>query len=52
MGTPAQAVEASAHCDGVVIGSAVVQRMLDGGGPEGVGALVGGFRAALDEAFS
>ena len=52
VGTPAQAVEASTHCDGVVIGSAVVQRMLDGGGPEGVGALVAGFRAALDEAFS
>ena len=52
VGTPAQAVEASAHCDGVVIGSAVVQRMLDGGGPEGVGALVAEFRAALDEAFS
>ena len=52
VGTPKQAVEVSAHCDGVVIGSAVVQRMLDGGGPEGVGALVAGFRAALDESFS
>ena len=52
VGTPAQAVEVSAHCDGVVVGSAVVQRMLDGDGPEGVGALVAGFRAALDDAFS
>ena len=52
VGTPAQAVEVSGHCDGVVIGSAVVQRMLDGGGPEGVGSLVAEFRAALDGAFS
>jgi len=52
VGTPAQAVEISDHCDGVVIGSAVVQRMLDGGGPDGVGALVAGFRSALDESFS
>ena len=52
VGTPVQAVEASAYCDGVVIGSAVVQRMLDGAGPEGVGALVGEFRSALDEAYS
>jgi tryptophan synthase alpha chain len=48
VGTPEQAVEACAVADGVVVGSAVVQRMLDGGGPEGVAALVGEFRAALD----
>jgi len=48
VGTPAQAVEASRHGDGVVVGSAVVQRMVDGAGPEGVGELVAGFRAALD----
>ena len=34
--------------DGVVVGSAVVRRLLDGEGPEGVGALVGRFRTALD----
>jgi hypothetical protein len=35
----------------VVIGSVVVQAMLDGGGPEGVAALVREYRAALDAAF-
>jgi tryptophan synthase alpha chain len=48
IGTPEQAVEACQVADGVVVGSAVVQRMLDGGGPEGVAALVRDFRAALD----
>lgn len=51
VGTPEQAVEASFYCDGVVVGSAVVQRMLDGGGPDGVGELVGEFRGALDEVY-
>jgi tryptophan synthase alpha chain len=41
-------VEAARHGDGVVIGSAVVQRMVDGAGPEGVGELVATFRSALD----
>ena len=50
VGTPEQAVEVSQVSDGVVVGSAVVQRMLDHAGPEGVAALVGEFRAALDEA--
>ncbi len=48
VGTPAQALEACEVADGVVVGSAVVQRMLDRAGPEGVGELVGSFRAALD----
>lgn len=48
VGTPEQAVEAAGHGDGVVIGSAVVQRMVDGAGPEGVGELVAAFRSALD----
>jgi tryptophan synthase alpha chain len=48
VGTPAQAVEVSEIADGVVVGSAIVQRMLDGGGPEGVAELVAEFRAALD----
>jgi len=51
VGTPEQAVEVSDHADGVVVGSAIVQRMLDGAGPEGVGALVSEFREALDYAF-
>jgi tryptophan synthase alpha chain len=48
VGTPAQAVEVCEVADGVVIGSAMVQRMLDGGGPEGLAALVSEFRTALD----
>lgn len=48
IGTPQQAVETCEVADGVVVGSAIVQRMLDGGGPEGVAELVGEFRAALD----
>jgi tryptophan synthase alpha chain len=51
VGTPQQAVQASAHGDGVVVGSAVVQRMVDQAGPEGVGELVASFRRALDEAY-
>jgi tryptophan synthase alpha chain len=48
VGTPAQAVEVSTVSDGVVVGSAIVDRMLSGAGPEGVGALVREFRTALD----
>ncbi len=48
IGTPEQAVEVSQVSDGVVVGSAVVQRMLDKAGPEGVAELVGEFRSALD----
>ena len=48
VGTPQQAVEVASVADGVVVGSAVVQQLLDGGGPAAVGALVGTFRAALD----
>ncbi|MFQ5556033.1 MAG: tryptophan synthase subunit alpha [Acidimicrobiales bacterium] len=50
VGTPAQAVEVCADADGVVVGSAVVRRMLDGAGPDGVARLVESFRVALDEA--
>ena len=48
IGTPEQAVEASWHGDGVVVGSAIVQRMVDQAGPEGVAELVAEFRVALD----
>lgn len=51
VGTPEQAVEVCEVADGVVVGSAMVQRMLDGGGPEGVAELVGEFRSALDQNF-
>lgn len=46
--TPEQAVEACSEADGVAVGSALVRRLLDGGGPEAVGDLVGRFRQALD----
>lgn len=50
VGTPEQAVEVSTVSDGVVVGSAIVNRMLAGAGPEGVGELVAEFRTALDAA--
>lgn len=50
VGTPAQAVEVSQVSDGVVVGSAIVNRMLDAAGPEGVAELVAEFRTALDNA--
>ena len=46
--TAAQAVEASQVADGVVIGSAVVRRVLEGAGPLGVADFVAEVRAALD----
>ncbi|MCX7621841.1 MAG: tryptophan synthase subunit alpha [Acidimicrobiales bacterium] len=45
-----QAVEACAVADGVVIGSALVRRLLDGVGPSGAFEFVAGIRRALDEA--
>ncbi len=51
VGTPEQAVEVASVSDGVVVGSAIVNRMLDGAGPDGVGELVGEFRHALDAAY-
>ena len=47
--TPAQATEATTVADGVVVGSAVVRRLLEGEGPEGVGSFVADLRRALDE---
>ena len=52
VGTPAQAAEVCKVADGAVVGSAIVTRMLDGGGPEGVAELVSEFRAALDTAHA
>ena len=46
--TPDQAVDACREADGVVVGSALVRRLLEGGAPEAAAALVGDFRAALD----
>jgi tryptophan synthase alpha chain len=44
-----QAVQACEVADGVVIGSAIVRRLLDGEGPLGVARFVGEVRRALDD---
>ena len=46
-----QAVEVCAEADGVIVGSALVRRLLDGAGPEGAAAFVAELRAGLDDAF-
>jgi tryptophan synthase alpha chain len=46
--TPDQAVAAAAHADGVVVASALMRLVLDGEGPEAVGAAVAAIRSALD----
>jgi len=43
-----QAAELAAVADGVIVGSALVRRLLDGGGPEAAGAFVAELRAGLD----
>lgn len=43
-----QAVEISEVADGVVIGSALMRRVLEGEGPTGAGAFIAEVRAALD----
>lgn len=47
--TPEQAVEVCGDADGVVIGSALVRRLLDGAEPGEAAALVTDVRRALDE---
>ena len=46
--TPAQAAQAAAASDGVIVGSALVRRLLDGGGPDEARSFVASLRAALD----
>jgi len=46
--TPEQAVEVCEVADGVIVGSAIVRRVLETGSPESVGELVGSFRDALN----
>ncbi len=46
--TPDQAAQACADADGVVVGSAIVRRLLDGAGPAGAGAFVASLRAGID----
>ncbi|MCP3938268.1 MAG: tryptophan synthase subunit alpha [Actinomycetia bacterium] len=45
---PEQAAEVVQVADGVVVGSSIVRRLLDGDGPEGVAALVSQYRRAID----
>jgi tryptophan synthase alpha chain len=46
--TPEQAVAAAADADGVVVASALMRLLLEGGGPGAVGEAVARLRAALD----
>jgi tryptophan synthase alpha chain len=46
--TPEQAVEACEVADGVVVGSALVRRILEGASPEQSAEVIAGFRTALD----
>ena len=46
--TPEQAVQACRSADGVVVGSALVRRLLAGGGADAAAEFVGELRAALD----
>jgi tryptophan synthase alpha chain len=46
--TPAQAAEIASVADGVIVGSALVRRLLDGGGPEAAASFVAELRAGLD----
>jgi tryptophan synthase alpha chain len=47
--TPAQAAQAASSCDGVILDSALVRRLLDGGGADEARAFVASLRAALDD---
>jgi tryptophan synthase alpha chain len=48
----AQAAELSRVADGVIVGSALVRRLLDGGGPEAAAAFVAELRDGLDKPVS
>ncbi|HVL27938.1 MAG TPA: tryptophan synthase subunit alpha, partial [Acidimicrobiales bacterium] len=46
--TPEQAAQAAAAADGVIVGSALVRRVLEGAGPAGAAEFVAGLRAGID----
>ena len=46
--TPEQAAEACEEADGVIVGTALVRRLLEGAGPDGAAAFVAELRAGLD----
>ena len=47
--TPEQAAEAAVDADGVIVGSALVRRLLEGAGPDGAADFVASLRAGLDQ---
>jgi len=47
--SPEQAVEVCREADGVVVGSAMLRRLLDGGGPHEAAEFIGAMRTALDK---
>jgi len=50
LSTPEHAEAAASIADGVIVGSALVRRLLEGGGPEVAGSLMAEFRQRLDSA--
>ncbi len=46
---PEQAASVCEVADGVVVGSALVRRLLEGGGPDGAAEFVGSLRTAIDK---
>ena len=46
--TPDQAVQVASVADGVIVGSALVRRLLEGEGPEGAGRFIASLRQAID----
>jgi tryptophan synthase alpha chain len=46
--TPEQAAKVCQVADGVVVGSALVRRLLEEQGPDGAAAFIGSLRAAID----
>ena len=44
---PEQAKVVAAAADGVIVGSALVQRLLDGEGPQGAATFISSLRAAI-----
>lgn len=47
--TPEQAAEAAEDADGVIVGSALVRRLLEGAGPDGAADFVAALRSGLDQ---
>lgn len=49
IGLPEHAVDAARHADGVIVGAAIMRRVLDGATPNGVAADLAMMRRALDQ---